>query len=125
MGWWFEPAEVERFVREASWLYDVRRMRPGHRLTRLAETTHRADPWIAGQDAIGRALGLAPTNLKKWIARELVPHRRRPVAGAGGELVVRGRDVPAIREAIAEARERIRLAGVARFTAMRRERIAS
>lgn len=55
-GWWFEHAEVERFIREEGWLYDVTRMPKGHRLTRLAELTARRDPWIAGLEALGAVL---------------------------------------------------------------------
>lgn len=119
-GWWFDPAEVERFVRECGWLYAVDRMKPGHPLTRLAETAHRADPWIVGLDALCPLLGLSATNVKKWLVRGLIPHKRRPGAGEHGELCVRGRDVPAIREAIRDAQRRARAVATAKFTAMRR-----
>lgn len=123
-GWWFADAEVERFVRECGWLYHRERIKAGHPLARLAEVAHRADPWIFGLDAVGRALGMATVQVKKWSGRGLIPHRRRPSAGKGaGEMAVRGRDVPAIRAAIAEARERAREANRERFTAMRRRQL--
>jgi hypothetical protein len=122
-GWWFPEREVERFIREHGWLVDLDRMPKGHRLTRVAETALRADPWVCGLDDIGRVLGLAPVQIKKWMSRGLIPHERRPVAGSHGLLCVRGRDVPAIRDAIRAERERIMAANVARFTEWRRSRI--
>lgn len=124
-GWWFDHDEVVRFIREHGWFVDLARMPRGHRLTRIAETTLRADPWITGQDEIGRVLGMATVQVKKWMTRGLIPHRRRPVAGSGGLICVRGRDIPAIREAIEAARARSKAAGIARFTAMRRAQIAA
>lgn len=124
-GWWFEQSEVERFIREHGWFVDTARMKRGHRLTRLAETAQKADPWICGRDEIGRVLGMAPVQVKKWMRRGLIPHRRRPCAGSGGLICVRGRDVPAIRAAIAEARAQSWAANVARFTAMRRAQVAA
>jgi hypothetical protein len=118
-GWWFERADVEQFVSACGWLYPHERMRPGHPLTRLAEVAHRADPWIVGLDALCRILKLAPVNVKKWIGRGLIPHRRRPGAGGLGEIVVRGRDVPAILNAIASAQHMARQTSTTKFTAYR------
>jgi hypothetical protein len=120
-GWWFEASEVERFIRECGWLVDLQRMPRGHRLTRLVETVQRAEPWITGLDGIGRILGMAPVQVKKWMGRGLIPYRRRPVAGSGGLLCVRGRDIPMIRAAVTEARAKSRAANIARFTAWRRQ----
>lgn len=123
-GWWFEPAEVERFVRECGWLYDVGRMRPGHRLTRLGELAYRQDPWLTYQD-LAKYLGLSSeVNLDRWRARGFVPHKRRPKSGPGQRIMVRGRDFPAIRAAIEAARAQ----GIAqqreRFTARAQARSA-
>lgn len=120
-GWWFEHAEVERFTRDCGWLIDLDRMPKGHRLTRYAETMLKADPWIAGLDEIGRVLGMAPVQVKKWMGRGLIPHQRRPVAGSGGQLMIRGRDVPAIRSAIEQARAASIAANRERFVSMRRQ----
>lgn len=119
-GWWFEAGEVERFIRECGWLVDLGRMPKGHSLTRLAETVQKAEPWIVGQDEIGRVLGMATVQVKKWTARGLIPFKRRPCAGSGGTICIRGRDVPTIRAAIEQARAASRAANLARFTAMRR-----
>lgn len=119
-GWWFEHNEVERFIREHGWFVDLARMPKGHQLTRIAETALRTNPWVAGLDAIGRVLEMAPVQVKKWMGRGLIPHERRPVAGPGGMLCIRGRDVPAIRAAITEARAHSRETNRARFTAWRR-----
>lgn len=124
-GWWFDQAEVERFIRECGWLVNLGRMPKGHRLTRLAETALRADPWIVGTEALCPLLGISKTNVKRWMLRGLIPYRRRPGAGKGGVLCFRGRDVPAMREAIAQARAESRIANVERFTAMRRAQIAA
>lgn len=121
-GWWFEQAEVERFVRECGWLYHLDKMQPGHKLTRLAQITHRADPWIVGSEAVARVLGLASRNLYRWLRRGLVPHKRRPMGGGIGILVVRGRDVPAIRAAISEAQREARARQHERFRLAARER---
>lgn len=123
-GWWFEPSEVERFIRECGWLVDVARMPKGHPLTRLAETAQRADPWLVGQEEIGRVLGISPSQVKKWMTRGLIPHRRRPVAGSGGALCVRGRDAFAIKAAIDEARGNAIAARRAEFTAQAQARSA-
>jgi hypothetical protein len=104
-GWWFEAAEVERFVRECGWLYHPDKMQRGHPLTRLAEVTHRADPWLAGTMVIAAVLRLAQKNVCKWIARGMVPHRRRPMGGGPGMVMVRGRDIPTIRERILAAQQ--------------------
>lgn len=119
-GWWFEQRDVERFVRECNWLFDIDRMQAGHPLRRAAELARRADPWLIGQEAVGQALGMAVVQVKKWRDRGLIPWRGRPTAGRGEMMCVRGRDVPAIREAIVQARARSRAANIARFAAMRR-----
>lgn len=102
-GWWFEPADVERFIRDCPWAYDWRRMKPGHRLTRLAEVVNRADPWFSYDD-LRRYVGISKRNLDKWRRRGLVPHKRRPGAGSYGQILVRGRDFRAIKHAIEAAR---------------------
>lgn len=103
-GWWFEPAEVERFVRDCGWLFDVARMKRSHPLTTVAELAHRSDPWLVGSVAVAGALGLSEAATWRWIKRGLVPFRRRPNGGGPGMVCVRGRDVPAIRAAIDEER---------------------
>lgn len=119
-GWWFEPSEVERFVRECGWAYDVRTMLPGHRLTRLAELAHKVDPWLTYQDLMC-FLGIkGQVNLDRWRERGLIPHKRRAKSGPGQRIVVRGRDFPAIKAAIEEARAAAREANRVRFMAMRR-----
>lgn len=119
-GWWFETAEVERFVRACGWLFDVGRMQPGHALTRIAETTRKADPWIVGYEALAAVLKLAPLNVKKWERRGLIPHKSRATAGRGGMICVRGRDIPPIREAITQAQADARQRARAGFAAARR-----
>lgn len=101
-GWWFEVAAVERFVRACGWLYDWRRMPPGHPLTRLAEVAHQRDPWCRYQD-LARYVGLSTAALDRWRARGLIPHRRRPSHCLGGQIVVRGHAFWAIRAAIRTA----------------------
>lgn len=110
----FKRADVEAFVRDHGWAYDWAVMRPGQPLTKLAETVNRADPWL-DYGTLGRALGIrGQVNLDRWRWRGLIPHRRRYGAGGKGEIVVRRRDVPVIREAIAQARARGAARGVTR-----------
>lgn len=101
-GWWFETADVERFIRDRPWRYDWTRMQPGHRLTRVAELVNRADLWRT-YDELAAYVGITTTNLDRWRRRGLVPHQFRPKAG-GPRIMVRGRDFPAIRAAIRAAR---------------------
>lgn len=123
-GWWFEATEVERFVRECGWLYHLDKMQPGHRLTRLAQISQKADPWIVGTDAVAGVLGLATVQVHKWLRRGLIPHKRRPWGGGSSLLVVRGRDVPAIREAIRAAQQAARREQYDRFTRVAQARAA-
>ncbi|MEW6048205.1 MAG: hypothetical protein AB1609_17300 [Bacillota bacterium] len=108
-GWWFEPADVERFIREHPWAYDWTRMKRGHRLTRLAEVVNRADPWLP-YEQLRRYVGIAKVNLDRWRRRGLVPHKRRPGAGGYGQIVIRARDFRPIKQAIERARAEARRA---------------
>jgi hypothetical protein len=121
-GWWFDGAEVERFVRETGWLYHLDKMQPGHRLTRLAQVVHRADPWIVGAEAVGMVLGLATVQVNKWMRRGLIPHRRRPWGGGPGMIVVRGRDVPSIKAEIRSAQRASMLSQQQRFRSQQQAR---
>lgn len=107
-GWWIEPAEVERFIRECAWAYDWERI-PAGRWRSLAEVAHKADPWLH-YDQVMAYVGLSKTNLDKWRRRGLVPHRIRPKSGPGGYVMVRAHDLVGIKASIeaaqAEARER-------------------
>lgn len=113
-GWWFELAAVERFIRAAPWLLQLPRMAPGHRLTQLVETLHRADPWRTRAELMAYLGIRSHVNLDRWVRRGLVPHQWRPKSGPGqGWMMIRGRDFPAIKAAIeaarAEGRARSRL----------------
>lgn len=112
-GWWFEEAEVERFVREAPWVYEVGRMQKGHRLTQLAQLLARSDPWLSLAEA-EQALHYAPGCLGRWLRRGLVPHKRRPGAGGLGAIVIRRNDLPAIRATIDAETARCRTEGAKR-----------
>lgn len=102
-GWWFEFADVELFVRGFPWLYKVDRMKPGHRLTSIAQVVHRSDPWGSYAE-LAAYVGINTNNLDRWRSRGLVPHQRRPRSGGNHEIVVRRRDFRAIKEAIDHAR---------------------
>jgi hypothetical protein len=123
-GWWFEPADVERFVDECGWLYDVARMKPGHPVTRRAELAAKRDPWLTYEE-LAPLVGLRQTgNLDLWRERGLIPHMRRPKSGPGMRIMVRGRDVPAIRAAIAAARAESANAGRLTSRQTRRQKAA-
>lgn len=113
-GWWFDRSEIERFVHETGWLYDIRTMQAGHPMTRLAEMVAKADPWLRIED-LARYVGITATNLRRWAKRGVVPYQRRPKAGCGGQIMIRGRDFPVIRDAIraaqADARRRAAIHG--------------
>lgn len=122
-GWWFDEADVERFIRESGYAYDWTAMQPRHRLTRVAELVNRTDPWRTLED-LRTYLGIAQNNVKRWLKRGLVPHRRRAKGGPGtGLIVIRGRDFPAIRAAIALARTEALANSRERFRRMRRSRV--
>lgn len=106
-NWLFAEAEIERFIRESPWAYDWRKMRPHRRLSRLAEVVAKLDPWLSYHELV-RYVGMTRKALDKWRHRGLVPCRRRPGADGIGEVVVRGREFRAIREAIRAAQQRER-----------------
>lgn len=112
-GWWIEEAAVARFVREHAYAYDMAAMLPGHRWTRLAEVAQRADRWLTWS-AAAAYVGISTTNLDRWLqrGRVQVDVRRRYGAGDKGRIMVRARDLAALREAIqclqAKARRRSR-----------------
>ncbi len=121
-GWWFEPADVETFVRRYPWAYDWKRMKPRHPLTRLAEVVNKADPWLTLQD-LASYVGLNISNTARWMRRGLIPHQHRPKSGPGsGLIVIRGRDFRAIKAAIRDAQARALDNAHAASTATRRAR---
>jgi hypothetical protein len=95
-GWWFEPADVERFVREHRHAYDALRTDAKHPLGKLARLLHRADPWLDSA-ALGEYFGVLPNTIADWAAGGLIPeHKRRYGAGGLGRIVVRRSDFAAI-----------------------------
>lgn len=89
-GWWFEPVDVERFVREHPWAYDAARMRPGHRLTRLAEVIAKRERWLTLEEA-APILRVCKETVRRWCRRGLLPGARLgPAPGAS-----RGWRIPA------------------------------
>lgn len=105
VGWWFEPSDLERFVREHRHAYEAERTDAAHRLGKLARTLHRADPWLdAG--ALGTYLGVTRKTIQRWAERGLLPeHRRRYGAGGCGRIVVRRSDFCAIARRLGPAIE--------------------
>lgn len=109
-GWWFEEADVERFIRSSPWAYDAARMAPGHRLTLLATVTHRADPWLSREE-LAKYLGTSKMPIKTAMARGLIPHKRRYGAGGLGECRIRAADFASIAEKLDEVRRANRRRG--------------
>lgn len=105
-GWWFNESDIEHFIRTYPWRYDWTKMQGGHRLTTVAELVNRADPWRTYEE-LRQYVGIASGNLDRWRRRGLVPCRDRP-KGGGPQLMVRGRDFPAIRDAIQAAQANAR-----------------
>lgn len=120
-GWWIEERDVERFVRDHGYAYDWTKMTPGHRLTRLAEVVHRADPWRTRAELMAY-VGISDSNLTKWQKRGLVPHCFRPNGGSM-RVMIRGRDFAAIAEWIHEAQRQARESSWQQFAERRRARI--
>lgn len=124
-GWWIERSDVERFVDEFGWLYDVARMKAGHPLTRRAQLVAMRDPWRTYQE-LAAYLGIrGEVNLDRWRRRGLVPHRRRPKSGPGMQIVIRGRDFPAIKAAVDAARSEAIAARRQQFTERQQARTAA
>ncbi len=121
-NWWFEPADVERFIRGCPWAYDWRQMARGERLSHLAEVVNRRDPWLTVRET-APMVGVAPSTIKKWIQRGVVPHRRRGGVSGDGEIMLRAREFREIRRLIEEAGEAARREGYARGLATRRGRV--
>ena len=120
-GWWFEPSDVEAFIRRYPWAYDWKQMQPRHRLTSLAEMVNRADPWLTYEE-LGHFVGLSSSNLDKWRRRGLIPFQRRPKGGPDGYIMVRARDLRSIKANIEAARAANCSAGTLRSIETRREK---
>ena len=118
-GWWFDPKEVEAFIRSYPWVYDWRDMKAGHPLTRLAEVINALDPWLHNEE-LARYVGINPHNLNRWRRRGLVPFKRRPKSGRAGYVMIRGRDFPGIKADIHEAQRAARRRGIDHSVATRR-----
>ena len=106
-GWWFDEHDLDRFIRDCGWAYDWRQVQVGSRLTLLAETVARSDPWRSYAE-LAAHVGISLTNLEGWRRRGVGPCRRRSGAGTFGQIMVRGRDFLAIKASIVEARPRAR-----------------
>lgn len=137
-GWWFEPAQIERFIRQYPWAYEAARMRPerlssalqteGRRLARLAALIQRGDPWRTRAEFCAFMGWDSYTPFKLWLGRGLIPHQRRYGAGGLGEIRIRRRDLPAIKAAIREAMHAHRSESatrnmLARYAAIRAARV--
>lgn len=130
-GWWITFEALERFVRQHSYAFDWRRMRPeqlcverrgeGRRLASLAELLDRADPWRPYGELVA-FVGIRRTNLDRWRRQGLVPCRRRSGAGEKGEIVVQGRQFGAIRDAVHAAQAAAIQDGIVRSLVERRRR---
>jgi hypothetical protein len=108
--WRIPEAAIEAFIRETPWAYELRLMRPGHRLTRLAELVNRADPWV-DRRVLADYLGVKPNATYRYVRMGFVPNPQFCVGkGGAGALRVRAADLPAIREAV----EAMRLDGYER-----------
>lgn len=101
--WLFAPEDVEAFLRSAPWAYDVERIRAGHPLRRVAEAAQRRDPWVGEAEACAY-LGLSRETLRVWRVRLSLDMRRRYGGVGPPRMVYRAADLPAIRDAIREAR---------------------
>lgn len=108
---WVRDADLEAFVRQHPWAYKPRSMRPGHRLTQLAEVCHRRATWVPLAEAAGW-LRAPEAAVAAQVAAGALPHRvRHGYDPTGqGELLV-----PA--DALFDLRERLQDASAARRAA--------
>lgn len=103
-GWRIEEQDIEGFIRRCPWAYDANRMVPRwHRLTQLAKSVQRRDPWVLRREA-AEYLGVPPLRLTAYCAMGLIPHERSHTTGitggVGGQLIFRVADLPAAKVAI-------------------------
>lgn len=91
--WHFRESDVEALVRAHPWLYDWRRMQPGHRLRSIAEVVDRSDPWLTLEEAAEQTR-LSVKQLRARVAQEVLPYQRRWHGKAPhGTIVVRATDL--------------------------------
>lgn len=96
-----EQEEVERFLRDCGWLYDISKIRDA-RYRRIAESSQRRNPWLTVPQA-SAAIGITPSAFYRYVERGVIPVRRR--YGCGGDhpaMVVQSSDIPSIAERIAD-----------------------
>ena len=72
-------------------------MQLANRFRSLAEVIHKADPWLTlGEAELQSSLSIK--QLRRLIAREVLPHERRwHWCGPWGQVVVRAADLDALR----------------------------
>jgi DNA-binding transcriptional regulator YiaG len=125
--WQYSLAAVESFMRTHPWAFDAQEVAKrcrNKRLASLAEVSARADLWLR-LDAAAVALHVSRDTLGTYVARGLVPHRRR-IAGAGSaKVMIRARDIPSIAEIIQQEADRGRANGYERRAARSTERKAA
>lgn len=81
---WFliTEADIEVFIREYPWQYDYRLMRRGHRLSSLAETIYRQDPWLYVDEA-SRTFGVDRSQIWRYLREGRLPNAKRMHTGRG------------------------------------------
>lgn len=92
-AWYVTDADLDAFIRGHLWRFDWRKMWPG-RWRSLAETLHRADPYLT-IDQAATALGVKKGTLTQHCAKGWLPHvRRLEKSGAqSGRILVRRSDL--------------------------------
>ena len=91
--WDFNEDEIERFVREAPWVYDVHLMTPGEYLTNVARAIAKADPYLTTDEAAAIA-GVGRWTINDWCRKGMACQRRYTAGGSWrGVHVVRRSDL--------------------------------
>ena len=78
--WHITEEEIERFICQLPWAYDLALMRKGDFLTDLAKEVHQADPWLTTSEA-AKLAGVCAQTLNRWCNQEGLPSKRRPKLG--------------------------------------------
>lgn len=88
----YDEAEIQRFIREQPWAYDVEKMQRGP-LRSLAEVIQKRQPWYR-VPALAVMLGMRDDTIYAYARKGIVRSRQRN--GHNGAVLIRGEDIPLI-----------------------------
>lgn len=77
--WDFNEDEIERFIREMPWAYDIHLMTSGEYLTNVAREIYKSDPYLTTDEA-AQLVHVDPETIRRWCRRGL-PFQQRAKLG--------------------------------------------